>query len=54
MGSRIATVNTVVAVGVGQLTEILIGLHQCLGIFRRIAEVHVIIGQTMTDEQIAR
>ena len=43
MYTGITTADTMIAVGVGELTEILVGLHQRLGIFCHIAEMHVII-----------
>ena len=43
--------DAVVTICIDQLTEILVGLDQCLHIFCRIAVMHIIIGQTVTKEQ---
>ena len=49
--ARVATIDAMITVGIYQLTEVLVGLHQCLGIFRRITIVDVIIGSAVTQQQ---
>jgi hypothetical protein len=49
--ARITAVDAMIPIGVDQLTEILVSLHQCLHVFCRILIVHIIISQTMTDQQ---
>ena len=49
----VTAVDAVVAVGVGELTEVFVGLHQCFCVFGGISEVHIIVGKSVTDEQIA-
>ena len=51
--SGVATVDAMVAIGVGQFTEILVGLNECFCVFRRIAEVNVVVGKTMNKQQFA-
>lgn len=47
----VATVDGVVAVGVGELAEVLVGMHEGFGVFCHIAVVDVVVGRTMDDEQ---
>ena len=53
MIARVAAIDAVVAVRIDQLSEVLVGLHQRLHILRRVLVVHVIVGQSVTDEQRA-
>ena len=53
MVAGVSAVDAVVAVGVDVHLEVLVGLHQSLGIFSRVAEMHVVVGQSVTDEQLA-
>ena len=46
--ARVATIDTVITVSIGQLLEVLVGLYQCFGIFRRITEMYIIVGKTVT------
>ena len=40
----VATVDGVVAVGVGELAEVLVGMHEGFGVLCHIAVVHVVVG----------
>ena len=51
MMACIATIDAVVAIGIYQLAKVFISLYQCLGIFCRIAEVDIVIGHSMTQQQ---
>ena len=53
MVAGVATVDGVVAVGVGELAEVLVGVHEGFGVFCHIAVVYVVVGRTMDDEQTA-
>ena len=53
MVPRVSPVNAVITVGVYQLAEILIGLHQCLRIFSSIAEVHIIVRHSVYQQKRA-
>ena len=46
----VAAIDAMVAVGVDVHLEILVGLHQCLGIFIGILRMHIDIGMTVADE----
>ena len=50
--ARVATIDAVVAVGIHLLLEVLVGLYQCLAVVGSIAEVHIIISNTMTNHQL--
>ncbi len=49
--ARITTKDAVIAVGIDQLPEILISLDQRLDILGRIAIMHIVVGQPVTEEQ---
>lgn len=49
--SRIPAKDTMVAVRIDQLPEILISLDQRLDILGRIAIMHIVVGQPVTEEQ---
>ena len=51
--SRVPAKDAVVTVGIDQLPEILVGLHQCLHIFCRIPIVHIIVSKSVTEQQRA-
>ena len=51
MVAGVATVDGVVAVGVGELAEVLVGVHEGFGVLCHIAVVDVVVGRTMDDEQ---
>ena len=51
MVSRIPAKDAVIAVGIDQLSEILISLDQRLDILCRIPIMHIVIGQSMTEKQ---
>lgn len=42
--ARITTKDAVIAVGIDQLAEILIGLNKCLYIFCRILIMYIVVG----------
>ena len=42
-----------VAVGVGELAEVFVGMHEGFGVLCHIAVVHVVVGRTVDDEQAA-
>ena len=41
------SINAMIAIGVNQLTEVFISLHQCLNIFCCILIVHIVISQSV-------
>ena len=47
----ITAIDTMIAVGIDVHLEVLICLHQCLGIFEGVLRMHIIVGQSMTDQQ---
>ena len=47
----VATIDAVVAIGIYQLAEVLVSLHQCLGIFRSVTEMHVIVSTAVTEQE---
>ena len=47
----VATIDAVVAVGVNQFPEVLVGLHECLAVLKGVLRVHVVVGQTMAYEE---
>ena len=49
--ARIPAKDAVIAVGIDQLPEILISLDQRLHILCRIAIMHIVVGQPVTEEQ---
>lgn len=51
--ARVAALNEVVAVGVHLLTEEFAGLHISLLHFGKVAEMHVVVGRAMDEEQVA-
>ena len=42
-----------VAVGVGELAEVLVGMNEGFGVLCHIAVVHIVVGRTVDDEQAA-
>ena len=50
MVTCVSTINAMIAVGVYQLTKILVSLYQRLRILCRITEVHIIICHSMTKQ----
>ena len=48
MVAGVSAIDAMIAIGIYQLTEILAFLHQRFGIFCGIAEMHIIIGQSVT------
>ena len=46
----VAAKDAVIAVGIDQLTEVLVGLHQRLDILSRVAIVYVVVGQSVTEQ----
>ncbi len=53
MVAGVAAVDAVVAVGIGQLAEVLVSLHEGFGVFLRIAEMHVVVGKAVNEQQLA-
>lgn len=49
MVAGVSTIDAMIAVGVRQHHERFVGLNQSLGILGHIAEMHIIIGHTVTD-----
>lgn len=47
----VAAVDAVVAVGVVEHVELLVGLYQCLRVLYAVAHVHVVVGQSMHEQQ---
>ena len=45
--ARVATIDAVVAVGIQLLTEVLVGLDQCLAVFGGIAIVDIVVCQAV-------
>ncbi len=52
MIARVASVDAMVAVGVYILLEVLVGLYESLGVFGRIAEVHIVVGHTVAYQPL--
>ena len=50
MVTGVAAKDAVVAIGIDQLTEVLVGLHQRLDILSRVAVVYVVVGQSVTEQ----
>ena len=53
MVAGVAPIDAVVAVGVDIHAEILIGLHQCFGILKSVLRMHIVVGQSVTEQQSA-
>ena len=51
MVAGITTVYAMIAVGVVEHIELLVSLHECLSKLHAIANVHIIIGHTMHEQQ---
>ena len=51
--ARVATIDAVVAVGIQLLTEVLVGLDQCLAVFGGIAIVDIVVCQAVNNHQVA-
>ena len=47
----VSATNTVVTVGVDVHIELLVGLYQGFAIFRGVAQMYVVVGSTMNQEQ---
>ena len=47
---RVPAIDTVVTVGIHVHLEILIGLYQRLGIFKRVLRMNIIVSQSVTDQ----
>ena len=43
--------NTMISIGINQLSEILISLNQRFHIFCRILIMHIVIGQSVTEQK---
>ena len=48
---RVSAKDAVIAIGIHQLTEILVGLHQRLHILCRIPIMHIIVSKTVAEQQ---
>ena len=53
MVAGIAARNAVVAVGIYKLLEVLVGLHQCLDVFRRVLIVDIVVGKAVAYQKRA-
>ena len=51
MMAGVASIDAVVAVGIDVHLEVLVSLHQFLSIFKGVLRVHIVISQSVTDEQ---
>ena len=51
MVAGVAAIDGVVAVGVGELAEVLVGMDEGFGVLCHVAEVHVVVGKAVDDEQ---
>ena len=51
MVARVAAKDAVIAVGIDQLTEILIGLYQSIYIFGHILVMYIVISQSVAQQQ---
>ena len=51
MVSGVSAIDTMISVGIGKHHKWFVCLNQCLGIFGNVAEVYVVVGHTMTDQQ---
>ena len=47
----VAAIDGVVAVGVGELAEVLVGMDEGFGVLCHVAEVHVVVGKAVDDKQ---
>ena len=50
----VSSVDAVVAVGVDVLLEVLVCLDECLGILEGVLWMHIVVGQSMTEQQCSR
>ena len=53
MVAGVATVDGVVAVGIGELEEVLVGMDEGFGVLSHIAIVHIVVGRAVDDEKAA-
>ena len=54
METGVATViDAVVAIGVERHFELFVGLVQCVGVTYHIAQVHVVVGSAVYEQQLA-
>ena len=51
--ARVASVDAVIAVCVGQFAEVFICLNEGFGVLCRIAEMDIIVGHAVNEEQLA-
>ena len=49
----VATIDAMVAVGVVVHVELLVGLHEGLGVLDTVADVYIVVGHAMHEEQTA-
>ena len=52
MVTCVAAIDAVIAVGVGQLAEVFVGLHECFGVLCHIAEVNIVVGKAMYEGRV--
>ena len=53
MVTGVATGDVMVAVVIGEHHERFAGLHQCFGILHGVAEVDVVVGRTVANQELA-
>lgn len=53
MDTCVAAEDAVVAVRVREHTEIFVSLNECLRVFRCVAEVYVVVCQSLTEQQVS-
>ena len=53
MVTGVATGDVMVAVVIGEHHERLAGLHQCFGILHGVAEVDVVVGRAVANQELA-
>ena len=53
MVAGVAAGDVMVAVVIGKHHERLAGLHQCFGILHGVAEVDVVVGRTVANQELA-
>ena len=47
----VSTVDAMVAIGVDVHLEVLVGLHQRLSIFKGVLRMHIVVGQSVAEQQ---
>ena len=51
--ARVSAVDAMVAIAIETLREVLVGLNQRLGVIECVHGVNIIVGRSVTDQQVA-